>query len=238
MRDWRGSTIVVIGGSGTSLETVSNLLAQEGCQVRREADRGRAKALIRETRPDLVIDLLMDSERNEPNGESLDLCREIRSDESLRLTYVLLAGEGRPLTARKAALEAKADEYLDLNDPPATVLSDIHSVVTGARLIRDMEVNRHRDAIRLLAATLGHQIGNPLTGLMGHLKLASIYLRRGEYERIEHHLEEIDESVRRIGDVSRRLIGISSDPKTVSYLGEREMLDLEDAGSGAPSRQS
>jgi len=224
LRDWRNSTIVTIGSAGTALETISALMEQEGCTLRPVSSREEGLALTRNLHPDLVIDILLDP-AGLPCEDSLALCREIRNDEALRLTYMLLAGSGHPLVARKAALDAGADEYLDLNSAPEDVLAEIHSVVTGARLIRDMEVERHRDAIRLLATTLGHQIGNPLTGLMGHLKLASIYLKRGDYERIEHHLEEIDDSVRRIGDVSRRLIGMS-EPKMTQYLGDREMLDL------------
>jgi CheY-like chemotaxis protein len=226
LRDWRNSTIVTIAEGDTPLQRISALMEKEGCTLRSVSSREEGLALTRELHPDLVIDLLLDPE-GLPCEDSLALCREIRNDEALRLTYMLLAGSGHPLEARKAALDAEADEYLDLNSAPEDLLADIHSVVTGARLIRDMQVERHRDAIRLLATTLGHQIGNPLTGLMGHLKLASIYLKRGDYQRIEHHLEEIDDSVRRIGDVSRRLIGMS-EPKTTQYLGNREMLDLGD----------
>ena len=109
MRDWRGSTIVIIGSAGTSLENISAMLDKEGCSVRQVSSREEGLALTREVRPDLVIDMLLDPEGC-PCEDSLALCREIRNDDALRLTYMILAGNGRQLVARKAALDAEADE--------------------------------------------------------------------------------------------------------------------------------
>jgi hypothetical protein len=94
-------------------------------------------------------------------------------------------------------------------------------------VLRQVTGTMHRSVILEMAATLGHQINNPLTGILGHLELIESYLDGEEPDRVRHHLAEAVKNAHRIGRVSHRLMALA-DPKMTTYLGNQLMLDLED----------
>ena len=77
-----------------------------------------------------------------------------------------------------------------------------------------------------MATTLGHEINNPLTALLGHMELMMQYLEKGDSARVQHHIRQAGEVSNRIAEVARRLESLS-EPRMTTYLGELQMLDLD-----------
>lgn len=84
------------------------------------------------------------------------------------------------------------------------------------------------EAVALLAATLSHEINQPLGTILGRAQLALLGLERPDAKGVDLHrdLKDIVASVERISGVLERLHEVT-DIVTKSYPGGARMLDLE-----------
>ena len=168
-----------------------------------------------------------------PDGGGVDFCREIKADPDLRSIHLLVVAGRAASREIVHALEAGADDLvrgpLDLD----VLIAKVRAGLRNHAIREQMRCEQYRSVLLQMAATLGHRINNPLTGILGHLELVRMYLGRGETPRVEHHLEEAGRGIHRIGDVSYRLM-VLADPKVTTYLGQTLMLDLDahDRGDG------
>jgi DNA-binding response OmpR family regulator len=84
------------------------------------------------------------------------------------------------------------------------------------------------EAVALLAATLSHEINQPLGTILGRAQLAQLGLERPDAKGVDLHrdLKDIVASVERISGVLERLHEVT-DIVTKTYPGGARMLDLE-----------
>jgi signal transduction histidine kinase len=87
------------------------------------------------------------------------------------------------------------------------------------------EVKKERlNAIIETAATVNHEINNPLTAVLGNVQL--LLMRGGELdEEIVRKLKIVEESAIRIKEVTQKLMNISSD-NVIEYTSGSKMIDL------------
>jgi PAS domain-containing protein len=88
------------------------------------------------------------------------------------------------------------------------------------------------NAVGLLAATLSHEINQPLGAIMGRAQLAMIGLERAPLDvtALKKDLEEVVLNVNRVSQILDKLHQVT-DIVTKPYLGEMEILDLEKSSS-------
>ncbi len=91
----------------------------------------------------------------------------------------------------------------------------------------DKTVRQERlKAIKETAATVNHEINNPLTAVLGNIQL--LLMRSDELdESLLRKLKIVEESALRIRDVTRKLMNITSDSVT-EYIPGSKMLDLSE----------
>lgn len=101
-----GSILVVEGETSTRQQLAANL-QDSGYTVRATGDVADAEALVRESRPDLILlDWVL------PGIPGLPFTRRIRSDQRTRDISIVLISEHAEEQAMVAALEGGADDYL------------------------------------------------------------------------------------------------------------------------------
>jgi signal transduction histidine kinase len=96
---------------------------------------------------------------------------------------------------------------------------------TAARIKRE-RIN----AIMETAATVNHEINNPLTAVLGNVQL--LLLRRDDLdEDLKKKLKAVEESALRIKEVTQKLMKITQD-KITDYTDGIKMIDLSDEDKG------
>jgi diguanylate cyclase (GGDEF)-like protein len=140
-------------------EEVSELtkyaLSKEGYEVIQAFDGLAGLEKAREIKPDMIV---LDIDMPRMNG--LELCREIRSDKTLRLVpVVMLTGSRTHPTDKIAGIDIGADDYVLKPFEPGELCSRIK---------------------RLITRTKEQQSSNPLTGLPGSHTLKTEATKRIE----------------------------------------------------------
>ena len=99
--------VLIIEDDRDIVELVRYNLANEGFQVNAAFDGSSGLSSLKKTPPDLLLlDLML------PKMSGLDICREIRKDESLnRLPVLMLTARGDEAD-RVVGLEMGADDYV------------------------------------------------------------------------------------------------------------------------------
>jgi phosphoribosyl 1,2-cyclic phosphodiesterase/ActR/RegA family two-component response regulator len=129
------NTVLIIDDDPDYRKFVGELLQQNGWRVL-EAEEGDAGIeLAKLHRPTVVLcDLLM------PGGNGFQVCRALRSDDSLRHTKIV-ANSGRQFESdRQAAFKAGADEYITKPIEPDRFLLLLSRIAAGVRPAEERRV--------------------------------------------------------------------------------------------------
>ena len=119
-------TILVVDDSADQLEMLEFILKDAGYAVLTASSGNKALTILRDKNPDLIV-----SDVSMPDGDGIELCREIRADERFGTLPILLLSALRKDTASIVeGLEVGADDYLESPFDPA------HLTARIARLTR------------------------------------------------------------------------------------------------------
>jgi two-component system, OmpR family, response regulator len=116
--------LLLVDDEPTLREPLADYLSRQGFAVRQAPDAARARALLVEERPDLVLlDIMM------PGEDGLSLCRHLV--ETRELPVILLTARGEA-TDRIIGLEIGADDYVVKPFEPRELVARIRSVLRRA----------------------------------------------------------------------------------------------------------
>jgi DNA-binding response OmpR family regulator len=213
--------LLVLGCDPGSGARLARDLASASVRVDLCDDLSGGYSAARELRPAVIV-----VGPEVPGEAALDLARSIREDREVRPTFLILVSDrGGPVDV-VAALDAGANDFLEFPVDREELLARVRAGLRCREMHLEMVREQHREALLKMAATLGHEVNNPLTALFGHLELALRYLEQGSTERMQHHLEVAGEVATRIGRVVQALTEMD-EPRDTIYLGSQKMLDLE-----------
>jgi DNA-binding response OmpR family regulator len=119
--------VLLIDDDARLSEMVRDYLQASGHTVTLAGDLAKGRALLqRETFDALLLDLML------PDGDGLDLTRELRADPRLRgLPLLMLTARGEPLD-RIVGLELGADDYLPKPFEPRELLARLKALLRRA----------------------------------------------------------------------------------------------------------
>ena len=119
--------ILIIEDDRDIVELVRYNLANEGFQVSAAHDGAGGLATLRKSPPDLLLlDLML------PRASGLDICREIRKDETLnRLPILMLTARGDEAD-RVVGLEMGADDYVTKPFSPRELIARVKALLRRA----------------------------------------------------------------------------------------------------------
>src|SRR5256714_14348313 len=119
--------ILIIEDDRDIVELVRYNLANEGFQVSSANDGAAGLSTLKKSPPDLlVLDLML------PKLSGLDICREVRKDESLnRLPILMLTARGDEAD-RVVGLEMGADDYVTKPFSPRELIARVKALLRRA----------------------------------------------------------------------------------------------------------
>ncbi|MDA1080379.1 MAG: response regulator [Gemmatimonadetes bacterium] len=225
--------VIIADDDPTMLALLQVVVEQGGHEVVAAVRDGEAAwtAFEAEQVPLIVLDWEM------PRLDGLGLCRRIRASENSDPFLLVVTGR-KTREDLLNALDAGADDYMSKPVTPDEFAARLRIVerriqITGARRQAEIELRRARylAGIGETSLALQHEINNPLAAMLSHAAL----LEAGMVE--EHEKEEafatIVAQARRIGEVVKRLRQIDQ-PRSVEYLGNARMLDINPGGESKP----
>lgn len=117
-------TLLLVDDEASLRQPLAEYLIRQGFAVREAEDAARARALLRQETPDLVLlDIMM------PGEDGLSLCRHLVETKSLPVIFLTARGEA---TDRIVGLEIGADDYVVKPFEPRELVARIRSVLRRA----------------------------------------------------------------------------------------------------------
>ncbi|MCK6479151.1 MAG: response regulator [Planctomycetaceae bacterium] len=209
--------VVLVDDDPTALRILESILRSDGHAVRSYRDPVEAlREMVRRPPDVLVADWLM------PGMDGPDLLREVRASASLQGTYCVLVTAHDARGRKVAGLLVGADDYLT---KPVSEMELLARIRVGVR-IRRLE---RQHMLLATAVTLGHEVNNPLTGVLGFVDILRGQILAGEAERALETLARMEESAERIRRVVSRFLA-QEVPRFKEYVPGTPMIDLGKTG--------
>ena len=105
-------------------EALTYLLEDEGYTLSLAKDGAEALRKVKEFRPDIVfLDIMM------PEINGYDVCRTIKTDPSLKNTYIIMLTAKGQVTEQERGKEVGADEYIVKPFSPMEILTRIKNIL-------------------------------------------------------------------------------------------------------------
>lgn len=191
--------VLVADDDRSTQRMVEIILQKEGYEPLLVSDGAQALELLTKEKPSLaIIDWLM------PELDGLDLIREIRKDHSPEwYTYVIMLTAKDDKRDLVTAFDSGVDDFIK---KPFHRNELLVRLKVGERIVNFY--NKMRDLERMavvgqMAASLKHEIFNPLTAVLGAVDL--LKLRDDLDENLTRYVGIIETNVRRIEGIVRKV---------------------------------
>jgi DNA-binding response OmpR family regulator len=213
----RPPRVVVVEDDPNTLALLQGLLEADGCEVRAFRDPHEALASLMADPADVLV-----SDWHMEGMDGPDLLKEVRATTSLQGTYCVLVTAQDMRGKKVAGLLIGADDYL---------AKPVSGTELQARIRVGMRVRRleRQATLAAVAATLGHEVNNPLTGVFGFLDAARDHVKAGNREKALEALARVEEGAERIKTVVARVL-TARDPALKGLL---PGIAVFDGGPGA-----
>lgn len=213
--------VVLVDDDLTSLKVLETILRSDGHAVRTFSDpREALRDMLREPPDVLVVDWIM------PGMDGPDVLREVRSSPALQGTYCVLVTAHDARGKKVTGLLIGADDYLT---KPVSEMELLARIRVGMR-VRRLE---RQHMLLAMAVTLGHEVNNPLTAVLGYMDILKAQVREGDAEKALETLGRVEEGAERIRRVVSRFLAQSS-PRFKEYVPGTTMIDLGSTGEIPP----
>ena len=146
--------LLLVDDEASLREPLATYLTRQGFSVTQAADAARARAILQEKKPDLVLlDVMM------PGEDGLSLCRHLVEGKQLPVIFLTARGEA---TDRIVGLEIGADDYVVKPFEPRELVARIRSVLRRAnRQVQQVEADALYDFEGWLLDPLKRRLTDP-----------------------------------------------------------------------------
>ena len=182
---------------------IANVLAVR-YRVHATNDGKKGVALALETRPDVIVsDVAM------PEMDGLELCRQLRSHLETRATPILLLTARTEVSSVLEGFEAGASDYIHKPFHGRELLARVDVHVRLRRMLQEFAVRERHATLGVLAASVAHQVRNPLTSLVSGLPAMRSRLGSGVGESTLQLMEVMIDCAERIERLTVDLMDLS-----------------------------
>jgi signal transduction histidine kinase len=174
----------------------------------------QALALIEHLRPDTVVsDVVM------PIMDGFELCRRLRKNGQTAQLPVILLTARRDVGRVLEGFEAGADDYVTKPFQARELLARVSVHVRLRRMVSEMAHRERLASLGVLAASLAHQVRNPLAAIVSGLPAVRKRLAHAIDHRDDEMFEAMIDSGERIHTLVNDLMDLSRvDQETVARL--------------------
>jgi signal transduction histidine kinase len=207
--DWPGpdptAPLVVVCEDDDDLRAFTSEVLAAHYRVRAARNGEEGLALIAEVRPDAVIsDVVM------PKMDGYELCKALRRRDDSRSLPVILLTARRDVGRVLEGFDAGADDYVTKPFQARELLARVNVHVRLRRIVSEMAHRERLASLGVLAASLAHQVRNPLNAILAGLpamrrKLATAIDRRDDdmFAAMIDSGERINTLIKDLMDLSR-----------------------------------
>jgi DNA-binding response OmpR family regulator len=212
--------ILIVDDDPIFLNALAGSLRGVGHEVHVARDGNEALVVCRRVRVDLMVaDWIM------PGSDGLELCRNVKTDPTLRQSYFILLTAREAVPDKVVALDSGVDEYVVKPCAVEEIQARVRAGLRIRRLQDELSQLEWRLATRELAAALGHTINNPLTAIANYLELLDRSIRLGTGEPPDEMLAGAQREVARIAQIIHRMVNLR-DPRRIPVSLGGNMTDL------------
>ncbi len=214
------SKILIVDDDANARMILNRILTKENYEVREATNGKEALEIVGDFKPDvMLIDWMM------PEMDGEQLAKWIKNDATLRYTYIILLTAKGETKDRVRGLQSGADDYITKPAPHQEILARVESGMRMRALHSEIQQLTRRVAVLELAATVGHEINNPLNVIYLALDMMRKSLKQKEYDKLERGFQLIAETADRLKEIARKFIELK-DPQTTSYVNKLNMIDI------------
>jgi DNA-binding response OmpR family regulator len=214
--------VLIVDDDANARMILTKILSKAGYEVIEAGGGKEALEKIKAFMPDvMIIDWMM------PEVDGEQVTKWVKNDPALRFTYIILLTSKGDTKDRVRGLQAGADDYISKPAPHEEVLARVESGMRMRLLYKEVQQLTKRLAVLELAATVGHEINNPLNVIYLALDMMRKFIKLGEYDKLEKGINLIAETAERLKQISRKFVELK-DPQTTSYVDTLNMIDLRD----------
>jgi sigma-B regulation protein RsbU (phosphoserine phosphatase) len=171
-------------------------------------------------KPEIIL-----ADWNMPEMDGAELCSRIKSNPDLKHIYFIMITAKTSTHEKVIGLDTGADDYITKPVENEELLARIRSGLRIYDLQQEIRQLEHEKALLEMAATLGHQMNNPLSAV--NMALASLKknIQDRNFKEIDDDIKLIQQSVQRMQEITQKLMMLK-DPKLITYLDNLKMLKL------------
>ncbi|HQT90577.1 MAG TPA: response regulator [Candidatus Kryptobacter bacterium] len=214
------SKVLLVDDDVNARIILNRVLVKGGYEVQ-EASNGReALEVVARFKPDvMLVDWMM------PEMDGEQLAKWIKNDPTLRFTYIILLTAKGDVKDRVRGLQSGADDYITKPAPHQEVLARVESGMRVRRLHGEIQQLTRRVAVLELAATVGHEINNPLNVIYLALDMMRKSIRQKEYDKLDKGIQLIAETADRLKEIARKFVELK-EPESTSYIDNLNMINI------------
>lgn len=216
------SKIMLVDDDANARTILSRVFAKNGYDVKEARNGKEALETVRAYMPDvMLIDWMM------PEMDGEQLARWIKNDPTLRFIYIILLTARGDMKDQVRGLQSGADDYITKPAPHQEVLARVESGMRVRSLHHEIQQLTRRIALLELAATVGHEINNPLNVVYLALDMMRKSLKQKEYDKLEKGLDLLAETADRLKEIARKFIELK-DPMSTNYVENLSMINIHE----------
>jgi signal transduction histidine kinase len=206
--EWPGpdpsAPLVIVAEDDDDLRSFTSSVLANTYRVRATRNGEEALALIGELHPDAVVsDVVM------PKLNGYELCKALRKRDDTRTLPVILLTARRDVGRVLEGFEAGADDYVTKPFQARELLARVNVHVRLRRIVSEMAHRERLASLGVLAASLAHQIRNPLNAILAGLPAVRRKLAAAMSPRDEDMFEAMISSGERINTLIKDLMDLS-----------------------------
>ncbi len=192
MNELHRPTILIVEDDEAIRQTVADILELNAINCVAASNGLDGLALARRDHPAVII-----SDIEMPGLNGFELLREIRQDETLRTTPVIVITAKADRLASRRGMDLGADDFIT---KPFTEEELVRSIRTR------LEKKELMDELDAFAHTVAHDLKNPLATLVGRLGLLEMTLDQASVETLRRSVTEANAAASRLGTIIDELL--------------------------------
>ena len=157
--------ILIVEDEKDTRYLLTKLLSMNNFEVLTAENGKEALNVLEKYKPSVIVaDWMM------PVMDGLKLCRELKSNDDLKLIYFIILTARASLGDRITGLDVGADDFLVKPVENQELLARIRTGIRINNLQLELKNIEQNKALIAMACTLGHKINNPLSSLLISIK--------------------------------------------------------------------